>query len=53
MNLRDDIELTMLAETGDADIAEASGLAVQTAVEQLCWCIGIDPALIMESFAVE
>ena len=47
MNLRDDIELTILADTGDVFIAEACGFAAQTAFEYMCWCLGIDPAAVL------
>lgn len=42
MNLRDDIELTALAETGRLDIAEDIGLIVQYCWDMMMWAIGSD-----------
>lgn len=41
MNMRDDIELSVLAETGDVQLAEAVGFAVATSWEMLCAIIGV------------
>lgn len=41
MNMRDDIELSVLAETGDVQLAEAVGVAFATAWEMLCAITGV------------
>lgn len=43
MRLRDDLELSVLAEFGDPALAEAVGAAWQQAFETLCNIMGIDP----------
>lgn len=45
MNLRDDVELLILAEFGDLTAAEAAGIAFQRVIDTLCELIGIDPAI--------
>jgi hypothetical protein len=51
MNLRDDIELSVLAETGDAHYAECVGAAFQYTQDAMCWAMGIDPAWLNEPIA--
>lgn len=42
MNLRDDIELTALTETGRLDIAEDVGLIFQYCWDMMLWAIGVE-----------
>lgn len=41
MNMRDDIELSVLAETGDLVMAERIGFALDYTQEMLCQVLGI------------
>jgi hypothetical protein len=43
MNIRDDLELTVLTETGDIQTAEAVGIAIDATFDAVCWMIGLDP----------
>jgi hypothetical protein len=45
MNERDDLELTVLAETGDIETAEAIGIALNAVQDAICWATGLDPEL--------
>ena len=48
MSIRDDIELMLLAETGDSLTAEAAGIAVDLAFDSLLQVIGLDPETFRE-----
>lgn len=41
MNMRDDIELSVLAETGDVALAERVGFALDYAFDALCVVTGV------------
>jgi hypothetical protein len=41
LNLRDDIELSVLAETGDVHAAEAVGIALDVTWRMLCDVCGV------------
>lgn len=46
--IRDDLELSVLAEFGDLEIAEAAGAAWQHAFEMICSVLGVPAAAIEE-----
>lgn len=46
LSLCDDVELSVLAETGDLHIAECVGLALRTTWEMLAAVIGVNPDLL-------
>jgi hypothetical protein len=45
MNIRDDLELTVLAEFGDLEFAEQVGIAIDTMFDAVCLIIGLDSEL--------
>ena len=49
MNMRDDIELSVLAETGDLALAERVGFALDYTQEMLCQVLGIPLNLFRET----
>lgn len=43
MRIRDDLELSVLAEFGDPDLAEIAGLVYEQLFDMLCSLCGVDP----------
>lgn len=43
MRIRDSLELSVLTEFGDPDLAEMAGLVFEQIFDMLCTTLGIDP----------